>query len=194
MSIDAVTMNAVQASAAHAGAGDASAPAKTDDDGFSFDDLLDIINPLQHLPVISTIYRHLTGDTIKPLEQIAGDALFGGLTGLVSSVADYAFAQATGKDVGDTIYALLTGEDDKPTAVAAADTSRVATHAPTPLTGAQIAQASEPEKPGSGALMAAIQRRGVSSDVALRAISAYRSSLLLPKVADAAVSEPAISH
>ena len=32
-------------------------------DGFSFLDVLDIINPLQHLPVISTLYRQVTGDT-----------------------------------------------------------------------------------------------------------------------------------
>lgn len=186
MSIDAVTMNAVQASAARASAGNAPAPAKADD-GFSFGDLLDIINPLQHLPIISTIYRHITGDTIKPVEQIAGDTLFGGLTGLVSSVADYAFEKITGKDLADTVYAFVTGEDDKPAAVASADTSRIATHAPTPLMGAQLAQAAPPPKSGSNALMAAFERQGVSSDIALRALSAYQSSMLLPKLADAAV-------
>ena len=34
------------------------------EDGFTFADFLDIINPLQHIPVLSTLYRHLTGDTI----------------------------------------------------------------------------------------------------------------------------------
>jgi hypothetical protein len=161
------------------------APADKTDDGFSFGDLLDIINPLQHLPIISTIYRHLTGDTIKPMEQIAGDTLFGGLTGLVSSVADYAFEKITGKDLGDTVYAFVTGEDDRPASIAAADTSRIATHAPTPLMGTRIAQAAAPETATS--LMASIERKGVSSDIALRALSAYQSSLLLPKLADAAV-------
>ncbi|MDP6473864.1 MAG: hypothetical protein QF894_03030 [Alphaproteobacteria bacterium] len=33
-------------------------------DGFGFDDFLDLINPLQHIPIISTIYREITGDTI----------------------------------------------------------------------------------------------------------------------------------
>ncbi len=48
------------------------APARTassdsdPDSKFSFDDFLDIINPLQHLPVISTIYRAITHDTINP--------------------------------------------------------------------------------------------------------------------------------
>ena len=48
-------------------------PADTGD--FSFHDLLNIVNPLQHLPVISTIYRAITGDTIKPFDKIAGDTL-----------------------------------------------------------------------------------------------------------------------
>ena len=31
---------------------------------FTFDDFLDIINPLQHLPIVSMIYRAITGDNI----------------------------------------------------------------------------------------------------------------------------------
>ena len=33
---------------------------------FTFDDLIDVINPLQHLPIVSTIYRAITGDEITP--------------------------------------------------------------------------------------------------------------------------------
>jgi hypothetical protein len=181
--------SAIPASAAQASAAQPPASGSdTTDDGFSFDDLLDIVNPLQHLPIVSTLYRHITGDTIKPLEQIAGDALFGGLTGLASSVADYAFQKVTGKDIGDTVYAFLTGGDNSPTtAVAAADTSRVATHAPTPLLGAQIAQGPAPKNSGTGALIAAAESKGISPEVASRALSAYQASLLLPKIADAAV-------
>ena len=47
----------------------ASAPASHG--GFTFHDFLSIINPLQHLPVISTIYRAITGDTIGVPEKIA---------------------------------------------------------------------------------------------------------------------------
>jgi len=83
-----------------------------DDDDFSFHDLLSIVNPLQHLPVVSTIYRAVTGDTIKPFERVAGDTLYGGVWGFVSSVANIAFQQITGKDFGDTALALLEGHDD----------------------------------------------------------------------------------
>ena len=94
-------------------------------DGFSFYDLLDIVNPLQHIPVVSTIYKHLTGDKIGIPEKIAGDALYGGLTGFLCSVGDALFTEATGKSVGDTIYAAVFGDDDQPVsdvAVAANET------------------------------------------------------------------------
>ena len=76
----------------------------------SFHDLVSIVNPLQHIPVVSTLYRKLTGDTIKPLERIAGDTLYGGWMGLVSSVANLVFEKETGKDFGDTVLAFLQGD------------------------------------------------------------------------------------
>ncbi len=57
------------------------------EDGFTFGDILDIINPLQHIPVVNSIYRKITGDVIAPSMQIAGDALFGGPIGAVVSIA-----------------------------------------------------------------------------------------------------------
>src|SRR4051812_32361643 len=72
-----------------------------------FQDILDIINPLQHLPVVGTLYRAITGDTIGKFEKVAGDTLYGGLWGAVSSVADLAFESITGKNFGDTVLALV---------------------------------------------------------------------------------------
>jgi hypothetical protein len=57
------------------------------EDGFTFGDILDIVNPLQHIPVVSSIYRKITGDIIAPSMQIAGDALFGGPIGAAISIA-----------------------------------------------------------------------------------------------------------
>lgn len=92
--------------------------------GFSFGDFLDIINPLQHIPVVSTLYRHLTGDKIGTPEKIAGDTLYGGLTGFLSSVGDAIFTEVTGRSVGDTVYAALIGDDEPAsTEVAARDTT-----------------------------------------------------------------------
>ncbi|MBI3676351.1 MAG: hypothetical protein HY243_07005 [Proteobacteria bacterium] len=96
--------------------------AKSSDRGFSFDDALDIINPLQHIPIVSTIYRAVTGDTIKPLERLAGDTLYGGVPGFLSSAANIAFQKITGKDFGDTAMAWLGFDATQPqTAIAAVD-------------------------------------------------------------------------
>ena len=72
-----------------------------------FGDLLATINPLQHIPVIGSIYRAVTGDTMSPTAEVVGGALFGGLIGAVTSLADVVFAQATGRNVGDTVLAWL---------------------------------------------------------------------------------------
>src|SRR6516164_9237091 len=75
----------------------------SDDIGDFFHNLLEIVNPLQHLPVVSTLYRNLTGDKINTFDKIAGDTLYGGPIGFAGSVADTIFEKVTGKDVGDTV-------------------------------------------------------------------------------------------
>ena len=58
---------------------------------FGFRDLLDIVNPLQHIPLVSAIYRHLTGDVPGNVAELAGDALFGGPIGLGVGLFSVAF-------------------------------------------------------------------------------------------------------
>ena len=142
--------------------------------GTAFHDLLDIVNPLQHLPVIGTLYRAITGDQIGKFEKVAGDSLYGGLWGAVSSVADLAFEAVTGKDFGDTVLALFKSNSAKPSAVA-----QNMVVAPTPAAGPQ---------PGTDivALSSALQQKGVDNDVAQRALFAYRRSMSLPDMALAA--------
>ena len=43
--------------------------------GISFSDVLDIVNPLQHIPVISTVYRMIKGGQIS-MTRMAGSALY----------------------------------------------------------------------------------------------------------------------
>ena len=57
------------------------APFANQSDTPSFWDVLDMINPLQHIPGVSTIYRAITGDEIAPLPRVVGDMLFGGPMG-----------------------------------------------------------------------------------------------------------------
>ncbi|MFB3151636.1 MAG: hypothetical protein ACE10M_13850 [Alphaproteobacteria bacterium] len=80
-------------------------------DGLTFGDILDIINPLQHIPIVSTIYRAITGDDIAAAPKIAGGALFGGVIGLVVSIIDTVIEQITGQDTGEHLLALFEGAE-----------------------------------------------------------------------------------
>ena len=79
---------------------------------FTFDDFLDIINPLQHLPLVSMIYRAITGDEIKPAMRILGDIGYGGPTGFMGSVAEVLFEAIFGQDIGATALSFITGDDE----------------------------------------------------------------------------------
>lgn len=63
-------------------------------DGLSFRDILDIVNPLHHIPIIGSLYRKLTGDTIDPAMRVAGGALFGGPIGAAVSAVAVAFDES----------------------------------------------------------------------------------------------------
>jgi hypothetical protein len=83
------------------------------EDGFGFRDLIDAINPLQHLPVVGTIYRAMTGDTIGAAPRLIGGTLFGGPVGFVTSLFNTLVETDTGKDVGAHVMALLDDSKDK---------------------------------------------------------------------------------
>jgi len=154
---------------------------------FSFHNLIGIVNPLQHLPVIGTLYRAITGDKIGTPEKIAGDALYGGLWGAVSSIADTAFEAATGKDFGSTMLAMVMGDGSKgassPIAVAANNAPAAPSVAaldiaapalPNMATAAPAALV--PSTPDVVALTSALVQKGIDSDAAQRALMAYRRS------------------
>ncbi|MSP20945.1 MAG: hypothetical protein EXQ93_05380 [Alphaproteobacteria bacterium] len=79
-------------------------------DGFSFRDVLDVLNPLQHIPVVSWAYRAITGDGIAPTAKVLGGGLFGGMLGFAMGAADAALQELTGRDTGQTALALLGGK------------------------------------------------------------------------------------
>ncbi|CAO3363140.1 hypothetical protein [Azospirillum palustre] len=72
-----------------------------------FDDLLDVVNPLQQLPVVSSVYREATGEGISIPARLAGGFLFGGLPGLIGSAAMVAFEEVTGDSVLGHLGSLL---------------------------------------------------------------------------------------
>jgi hypothetical protein len=151
------------------------AAAKSSEWDFSFHNLLQILNPLEHLPIVGTIYRAITGTHIGVPERIAGDALYGGLWGAVSGVADAAFEAITGKDFGSTVLALFTGSH-RGTMVASKEKV-------TPAQLAALSQDSAPAAtPDAIALQASLSQKGVDGELARRAMAAYRKSMTLPSL------------
>lgn len=80
-------------------------------ESLGFADLVDMINPLHHLPIIGTLYREASGDEIGPLARIIGGTLFGGLIGLVFSIFDVAVEKNTGQDIGEHIMSGFSADE-----------------------------------------------------------------------------------
>ncbi|HWK46842.1 MAG TPA: hypothetical protein VNT30_19135 [Stellaceae bacterium] len=85
-----------------------------DGEDFGFTDVLAALNPLQHVPIIGSIYRAITGDTIGNVARVLGDTLYGGPIGLVTSLINVALVEGTGKDLGENAIAMLRGDDAAP--------------------------------------------------------------------------------
>ena len=64
--------------------------------------VIDVINPLQHIPCVSFLYRGITGDQITPDAQFAGGFLFGGPLGALGAAASMIVAGAFGEVLPET--------------------------------------------------------------------------------------------
>lgn len=81
------------------------------DKGMTFKDALDIINPLQQLPIIGSIYRSITGDTISDGARLVGGGIYGlGVLGVIGAAVSSAVEQTTGSDPGGTAIAMIQGK------------------------------------------------------------------------------------
>ena len=82
--------------------------------GLSFGDVLDAVNPLQHIPVVSGLYRAATGGSISTTSQLAGDTIYGAFAGgasaamgFASSLANVVVKQISGQDIGQHVVATI---------------------------------------------------------------------------------------
>ncbi|MEM6810876.1 MAG: hypothetical protein AAF549_00235 [Pseudomonadota bacterium] len=76
---------------------------------YEFKDVIDIINPLHHIPLISGAYRKLTGDALHPASRIIGGSLYGGPIGAVTSTLHTVSEMKTGKDLNSHALSLASG-------------------------------------------------------------------------------------
>ena len=74
---------------------------------FTFGDLVDMANPLHHIPLVNVAYREITGDTIKPIGNIVGGAVFGGAIGAAGGLVNAIVQAETGKDIGGNAVAMV---------------------------------------------------------------------------------------
>jgi hypothetical protein len=102
-------------------------PAPTSSAGTSFLAILHDLNPLQYLPVVGTIYRAVTGDTIPEGLRIVGSLAVGaaisGPIGLVTGIAAIMAEKATGIDPDKIVHRLAVAmglANDPPVQLAAA--------------------------------------------------------------------------
>ena len=114
------------ATPAAAPAATAPSPAAEDEPGFSFGRFLDIVNPLHHLPVVGTIYRAITGDTIADADRLAGSTLFGGPVGFLLASASLGVEELTGHTPEGWVLSAFDSGPEAPDAPATAPATAVA--------------------------------------------------------------------
>jgi len=84
-------------------------------DIFDFNDVLDVINPLQHIPIVSNLYKEQTNDEISNQAKSVGDVLYGMLTGGIygafSAIGNSVLKQETTKDLSEHLMAFVAEEN-----------------------------------------------------------------------------------
>jgi hypothetical protein len=116
-------------------------------EGLTFGDVLDIINPLQHLPIISSIYQAATNDDIGMGSKLIGGALFGGPIGLIITGARVVFEEMSGGTLEEhvaTLWDTITDDGDNGTNIAATDNTAPPSKAPLPIEDDYAAVATQP--------------------------------------------------
>lgn len=136
-----------------------SAPAATGGAGASFRAVLHLINPLQYLPVVGTIYRAVTGDTIPEGAQIAGSLAVGfaisGPVGLVTGIAAIIAEKATGIDPDKILHRVAVNlglATDRPSVQIAAPVQTTPPPAAPSVPATNLATLSETERLNAGEL------------------------------------------
>lgn len=172
-------------------AGTAAERAMFGEDGLDVGDILDVLNPLQHIPFVSTLYRELTGDTISNASKFAGGAVFGGPIGFIASVFDTIFTDETGHSVAGAAIAAVKGEA----------TTQVASATPSKgFSEAEVVESLYPTQSAAGLPKAPVNLSSAQHKIATERYASLaqkhtseRIEILPPQVAAASVTPPAAS-
>ncbi|MDA0651651.1 MAG: hypothetical protein O3C49_00045 [Proteobacteria bacterium] len=107
----------------------------------TFGDVLDIINPLQHIPIVSTIYRMVTDDEIGVGSRMLGGALFGGPLGVLVSGLTAILEEISGGSVEEHVASAWNALTDEGDAAATIATTEKKDAAPEALVDDEFAAA-----------------------------------------------------
>src|SRR5882724_10690337 len=75
---------------------------------YSFRDILESFNPIQHIPVVGQLYRDATGTQLLPAARIIAGGATGPL-GVASAFANVALESATGRDLAGHVIDTVLG-------------------------------------------------------------------------------------
>jgi hypothetical protein len=70
------------------------------------------LNPLHHIPVVSTVYEKITGTTALPAVRILVASAVAGPLGFMAALADALLEEATGRTAGGHLAAALVSEPE----------------------------------------------------------------------------------
>ena len=139
----------------------------------SFHQLLSELNPLQYVPVVGTIYRAVTGDTIPESARFAGSLVVSGLTGgpvgLALNVGATMLEHLLGIDperIGDQVLAKLGIGSGAAEGATAAAPPAAQEAGPAPPSGAAAVQDASGSAPAAGRAWSSAQLTayGISHD------------------------------
>ena len=114
----------------------------------TFDDFVDVVNPLHHIPIVGHGYRAITDDQISPHAQVMGDILFGGPTAIFTAGVNAAIQQETGRSATELAVAAMRG--DVPAGPSEARPRTILAQAPAASMSGQSAGPAVAEGPAAG--------------------------------------------
>ena len=171
---------------------------KGEESDFSFGDLLDIFNPLHHIPIVGNIYRELTGDEINGTARIVGGGLFGGPMGMISAAFNQIFEDATGRDMAETALAVATGQEiggRSDSDLAAAEPQQTLQDAPAETVATATSDVTDALAAGATASEPRTAQAGVQSAISASQVGAGSATAVdkAPVDADLLVGQAALS-
>lgn len=170
------------------------APDASDGTEMSFGDFVDIINPLQHIPVIAPIYRAITGDQITQEARSVGGFLYGGPIGMILTGVQMMAEDAAGTTPEKAIASLFGSETTAKAETATQNANKdAAAESGTPSSVAAAATGAAPTATlaqRNGAAMQDLARdlRGLTKGMVRRSPFPAPATLALPPAAPAKVS------